>query len=250
MTFKEGAVAMVTGGGSGIGRKISLEFAKNSIKVAVCDVNAQNAEAAAREIRDLGGEAVAVAGDVSVPEDCGRMVQAAMDSWNRLDILINNAGLIRDALIVDMSEKKWDLVQNVVNKGAFLCTQAAARVMIPRNYGRIVNISSGAYLGNMGQANYSSAKAGLVALTKVAALEFAKNNITVNCLAPGLIRTPLTSGLPEAVWKRLEKSIPAGFVGEPEDVAYIILALVAEEARYVTGQVIHIDGGVTTGLRM
>lgn len=250
MSIKEGRAAMVTGAGSGIGREISLELAKSKVKVVVCDISCENADAVVSEIKALGGEAVAAVGDVSNAEDCQKMVQAALDAWGRLDILVNNAGIIRDAMIVNMTEKKWDQVQNVINKGAFLCTQAAVKPMIEQNYGRIVNMSSGAYLGNKGQANYSSAKAGLVAFTKVAALEFAENRITVNCVAPGLIVTPLTSGLPDAAWKRLEKSIPLGYVGKPEDVAYLVLSLLAEEAGYITGQVVHIDGGLTVGLRL
>jgi len=241
---------MVTGGGSGIGKEISLQFAKNKVKVVVSDINGENAEAVVQEIRALGGEAVSAVGDVGSQEDSQRMVQAALDNWNRLDILVNNAGIIRDAMILKMTEKKWDQVHAVIGKGAMFCMQAAVKPMLEQKYGRIINMSSGAHLGNMGQSNYSSAKAGLVAFTKVAALEFAADNITVNCLAPGLIRTPLTSGLPEDVWERLEMSIPVKYVGEPEDVAYMVLALAAEEARYVTGQVIHIDGGATTGIRM
>lgn len=250
MSIKEGRVAMVTGAGSGIGREISLELAKSSVKVAVCDISQENAEKVVQEIRALRGEAVAAVGDVGNAADSQTMVQTALDQWGRLDILVNNAGIIRDAMIIHMSEKKWDQVQNVISKGAFLCTQAAVKPMMEQNYGRIINMSSGAYLGSKGQANYSSAKAGLVAFTKVAALEFAEHHITVNCIAPGLIKTPLTSGLPEEVWRKLERAIPLGCVGEPEDVAYMVMALAAEEAKYITGQVIHVDGGGTTGVRL
>jgi len=250
MSINEGRVAMITGAGSGIGREISLELAKSKVKVVVCDISGENADAVVNEIKELGGEAVAAIGDVGNAENSQQMVQTALDLWGRLDILVNNAGIIRDATIMHMSEKKWDQVHNVIGKGAFLCTQAAAKPMIEQKFGRIVNMSSGAYLGSKGQANYSSAKAGLVAFTKVAALEFAEHNITVNCIAPGLIKTPLTSGLPEEVWHKLERSIPLGYVGDPKDIAFAVLSLVAEEARYITGQVIHVDGGGTTGVRL
>lgn len=250
MSINEGRVALVTGSGSGIGRGIALEFARNKVKVVIADINQENAEAVCEEVKSLGGDAAVAVGDVGRAEDCQKMVQTAVDTWGRLDILINNAGIIRDALIKDMTEQQWDQVQNVVNKGTFLCMQAALKPMAEQKYGRIVNMSSGAHIGNRGQANYSSAKAGVVALTKVAALEFAEHQITVNCIAPGMIRTPMTAGLPEKIVQRLERGIPLGFIGEPEDIACMVMALVAEEARYVTGQVIHVDGGATVGIRM
>ncbi len=250
MTIKAGRVALVTGAGSGIGRGIALEFARQKIKVVVCDINPDNAARVCQEIQDLGGEAIVVVGDVGCAADSQKMVQAALDKWGQLDILINNAGILRDAFMRDMTEKQWDQVQSVIGKGTFLCMQAALKPMTEQKYGRIVNLSSGAHLGNKGQANYSAAKAGVVALTKVAALELAEHNITVNCIAPGLINTPMTSGLPEKILQRLAKNIPAGFIGEPEDIAYLVMALVGEEARYITGQTIHVDGGATVGIRM
>lgn len=178
-----------------------------------------------------------------------RVVDTVKERWGKVDILVNCAGILYDCTIKKLKEEMWDKVQRINLKGLLFCIQAVQRYMTEQKYGRIVTLSSGAYLGNFGQAAYSASKAGVVSLTKTAALEMAKYGITVNCVAPGLIETPMTSSLTQETSEKIAKSIPIGRIGKPEDVAHIILSLLDDDAGYTTGQIIHIDGGATVGTK-
>ncbi len=239
-------VAVVTGGSRGIGRAIALRLAAGGAKVVV---NYRGNEAAANEvvaqIKAQGGEAIAVQADVSQVEEAEALIEAARKAFGRVDILVNNAGTTRDTLIMRMSEEDWDVVLDTNLKGAFNCIKAAARPMMRQRYGRIVNITSVSGLaGNPGQANYASAKAGLIGLTKTVAKELGSRNITCNAVAPGYVPTDLTASLPpELVQQAVERS-PLGRAGTPEDIAAAVAFLVSDEAGFITGQVLAVDGGL------
>ena len=241
-------IALVTGSSSGIGRGVAVAFAREGADVVVnypTGDQAANAQAACSEIAKLGRKAIAVQADVSQFGDAQRLIKTALDHFGRLDILVNNAGTTRDALLARMSEEDWDLVIAVNLKSAFNCCKAAQRSMLKERYGRIVNITSVAGLaGNAGQANYASAKAGLIGLTKSLAKELGSRNITVNAVAPGYIPTDLSSTIPpELLAKGMERT-PLGHPGKPEDIAYAVAFLVSEEASYITGQTLSVDGGL------
>jgi len=251
----ENKVVLVTGGGSGIGRATALRFAEEGATLVVSDVD----DAAAGALMDeLGkrGRAVFVVGNVAVRADVERMVQQALTSFGRLDIVINNAGITRDALTVRvkdgdvkrMSEEQWDAVLDVNLKGTFLVSQAAAIPMMEQKFGRIVNTASVGALGNIGQANYSASKAGVIGLTKTFALEWARFNITVNAVAPGAVKTRMTSTIPEAIANQMSEKIPLKRWAEPEDIAAVHAFLASDDARYITGQVIWVDGGLSVGV--
>lgn len=250
MTIRKGRVAIVTGAGQGIGKGVSLKLAENGARVVVCDINEKTAKEVADEIISMGHEAVAVAGDVGSKQDCIRFVRTSLERWGTLDILVNNAGIIRDAFIEEMTEDQWDAVLKVNLKGAFLCIQAAIKPMKLQHYGRIISISSSSCKGNLGQANYASAKAGINALTYVAAMELAKYGITANSICPGVIDTPMARSVPQKIFDRWIATIPAKRIGQPDDMAYMVMAFAAEEAGYLNGQTIYVDGGMQTGLRM
>ncbi len=239
-------VAVVTGGSRGIGRAIALRLAAGGARVVV---NYRGNEAAANEvvaqIKAQGGEAIAVQADVSRVEEAEALIEAARKAFGRVDILVNNAGTTRDTLIMRMSEEDWDVVLDTNLKGAFNCIKAAARPMMRQRYGRIVNITSVSGLaGNPGQANYASAKAGLIGLTKTVAKELGSRNITCNAVAPGYVPTDLTASLPpELVQQAVERS-PLGRAGTPEDIAAAVAFLVSDEAGFITGQVLAVDGGL------
>ncbi|HAP93356.1 MAG TPA: beta-ketoacyl-ACP reductase [Desulfotomaculum sp.] len=242
-------VAIVTGSGSGIGKGIITLLAEKGAKVVVFDSNGDAASQAAQEIRQSGREAMAIQGDVTKSADVENLAQKTIEKYGCIDILVNNAGVLRDNLILNMPEEDFDFVINVNLKGYWLVSKAVLKYMKEQQFGRIVNISSRAWLGNAGQSNYSASKGGVVSLTRVLALEFARFSITVNCIAPGFIDTPLTLGLEPKIREIAFKSQLTPIIGQPEDIAYATLFLVTEEARWITGQVIHVDGGRSLGAR-
>ncbi len=249
-------VAWITGGGSGIGRATALRFAKEGASLVLSDVDEAALQDAVKEIEESGAKAVAVVGSVTNREDVQNMVQAALDNFGRLDILINNAGINRDGLVARikddevrlMSDENWDQVLDVNLKGTFLCAQAAAVPMMRQKSGRIVNTSSIGALGNIGQANYAASKAGVIGLTSTLSLEWARYNIAVNCVAPGATRTRMTEGIPEKIMESLLAKIPMGRLAEPEEIAAAHLFLASDEAAYVTGQTLFVDGGISVGV--
>lgn len=240
-----GKVALITGAGRGIGREIALKLAKEGADVAVADLTLANAEAVAAELQALGVKSLALQVDVSSPEDALKMVTDTVEGLGGLHILVNNAGITKDKLMLRMDESDWDSVLSVNLKGAFNCTKAAARVMAKARYGRIVNIASiVGLIGNAGQANYSASKAGLIGLSKTTAREFASRNITCNAIAPGFIDTAMTQAMPEKAREALTAQIPLARLGSSEDVAEGVLFLVSDKASYITGHVLSINGGM------
>ncbi|MED0653712.1 3-oxoacyl-[acyl-carrier-protein] reductase [Anoxybacillus geothermalis] len=242
----EGKIALVTGASRGIGRAVALELARQGASVVV---NYAGSEAKANEvvemIRSLGREAIAVQADVARAEEVERLVKTALDQFGRLDILVNNAGITRDNLLMRMKEEEWDAVINTNLKGVFLCTKAVTRPMMKQRGGRIINIASVVgVIGNPGQANYVAAKAGVIGLTKTAARELASRNITVNAVAPGFITTDMTEALSEELKGEMLKQIPLARFGEPDDVARVVAFLASDAAGYMTGQTLHVDGGM------
>ena len=244
-------VALITGGGDGIGRATALRFAAEGACVAVNDVDAGGAAETAGRIQAAGGMAAAFGADVTSPDAVAAMVDAVVAAWGHLDILVNNAGIARDGLAVKirdgavekMSAAQWDGVLDVNLKGTFLCCQAAAVPMIRQHYGRIVNTASVSAFGNIGQANYSASKAGVIGLTRALALEWARHGIAVNCIAPGGVRTRMTAAIPDKVMSGLLERIPFGRLAEPEEIASAHLFLASDEASYVTGQCLVVDAG-------
>ncbi|OXB94477.1 3-oxoacyl-[acyl-carrier-protein] reductase [Parageobacillus galactosidasius] len=242
----QGKVALVTGASRGIGRAIALELARQGAKVAVNYAgNEAKANEVVEEIKNMGGEAFAIQADVSNAKAVDQMVKAVLERFERIDILVNNAGITRDNLLMRMKEEEWDDVMNINLKGVFNCTKAVTRPMMKQRYGRIVNIASIVGVsGNPGQANYVAAKAGVIGLTKTAARELASRNITVNAVAPGFITTDMTDRLSEELKAEMLKQIPLARFGEPEDVAKVVSFLVSDAASYMTGQTLHVDGGM------
>jgi 3-oxoacyl-[acyl-carrier protein] reductase len=248
-TELEGRTALITGAGRGIGRATAVRLARDGARVAInFKGNAEAAEEAKRLVEKAGGEATLIQGDVSVDREAEDVVKAALQFGSgRLDILVNNAGITRDNLLVRMSAEDWDAVVDLNLRGAFLVTKAAMRPMMKQRSGRIVNVSSVAGVaGNAGQANYASAKAGLIGFTKTVAREMATRNITCNAVAPGFVDTDLTHGLLKQMEATILKQIPLGRFGAVEDVANAIAFLASDEASYITGQVLVVDGGMVT----
>jgi 3-oxoacyl-[acyl-carrier protein] reductase len=245
-----GRVALVTGGSRGLGRAIALALGGQGADVAVnYRGNAAAADEVAGQIRALGRQAIVIQGDTSLGrEACEAIVAAAIDQLGKVDILVNNAGITRDNLMVRMDEEDWDSVLSTNLSGPFWMTRAIARPMMKARYGRIINMSSAAgRMGNAGQANYAAAKAGLIGLTKTTARELASRGITCNALAPGLIETDLTANLPPAAAEAIKTLTPMSYTGSVDDVAGAAVYLASDEARYVTGQVIGVDGGMVMG---
>jgi 3-oxoacyl-[acyl-carrier protein] reductase len=242
----EGKVALVTGASRGIGKAVALKLAAEGAKVAINFAgNIAKAEEVKTAVESSGGEAMLVQGDVSDFEKVNEIVKKVVDTWGRLDILINNAGITRDNLMLKMSESDFDSVIATNLKGVFNCTKAVTRLMMKQHSGRIVNMSSVVGLmGNAGQANYAAAKAGIIGFTKSVAKEFAPRGITVNAVAPGFIETDMTDALPDKIKTDLTEKIPIGRIGKPDDIANAVMFFVADEAAYITGQVICVDGGM------
>ena len=240
-----GKNALVTGAGRGIGREIALKLAQAGANIAVCDVDLATAQSTALEIEKLGRKSLALKADVSKASDISEMVTAFLGTFASLDILINNAGITRDGLIMRMKEEDWDLVLDINLKSAFLCCKEASRHMMKARSGKIVNIASVVgIMGNAGQVNYSASKAGLIGLTKTLAREFASRNIQVNAVAPGFIQTAMTDKLSAAEKEKLSAGIPSQKLGLPVDVANAVLFLASPLADYITGQVLAVDGGL------
>lgn len=238
-------VALVTGGARGIGKQIAMVLAKEGADIAIWDVNLEESEKTCSEIQALGQKAMAAQVDVTNYESVEGGINKILDKMGKIDILINNAGITKDNLLLRMSQLEWDAVINVNLKGTFNCLRAASRVMIKQRSGKIVNIASIiGIIGNPGQANYSASKAGIIALTKTAAKELASRNINVNAIAPGFIQTEMTAKLSQEVKDKMLAAIPLAKLGDPADVANACLFLVSNEADYITGQTIVVDGGM------
>ncbi|MBU0503450.1 MAG: 3-oxoacyl-[acyl-carrier-protein] reductase [Candidatus Omnitrophota bacterium] len=238
-------VALVTGGGRGIGRQIALTLAQEGADIVIWDVNLQEAEKACVDIQALGRKTLSAQVDVTDYVKVEEAINKILDKFTKVDILINNAGITRDNLLLRMSQQDWDAVLGVNLKGTFNCIRAASRVMIKQRSGKIVSIASIiGIIGNPGQANYSASKAGIIALTKTAAKELASRGINVNAIAPGFIQTDMTAKLSEGVREKMLAAIPLARMGSPADVASACLFLASQEADYITGQTIVVDGGM------
>jgi len=240
-----GKIALVTGAAQGIGRDIALALAADGADVAICDVNLEAAQKTAADIEAKGRKALALKANVAASAEVTAMIDQIVEKFGRIDILVNNAGITRDGLILRMKDEDWDLVLSINLKGSFLCTKSALKHMTKQRSGTIINIASivGA-MGNAGQANYVASKAGLIGLTKTIAREYANRNVTANAVAPGFIDTAMTQALSEQVRQDLAKQIPLGRLGSSEDVANAVRFLASPAAAYITGQVIHVNGGM------
>ncbi|NRR25609.1 3-oxoacyl-[acyl-carrier-protein] reductase [Bacillus velezensis] len=238
--------AVVTGASRGIGRAIALDLAKNGCNVVVnYSGNEAKANEVVDEIKSLGRNAIAVKADVSNSEEVQNMMKEAVAAFSSIDILVNNAGITKDNLLMRMKENEWDDVININLKGVFNCTKAVTRQMMKQRSGRIINVSSIVGVsGNPGQANYVAAKAGVIGLTKSSAKELASRNITVNAIAPGFISTDMTDKLSKEVQDEMLKQIPLARFGDPADISSVVTFLASEGSRYMTGQTLHIDGGM------
>ncbi len=238
-------IAVVTGAGQGIGAAIAKRLASEGAKLVLVDINEDC-------LKDISGqletEVLCVAADISKKDQVFNMIEQARDTFGTVDILVNNAGIIRDGFLAKLSEDDWEKVIDVNLKGPFLCCQAVFDIMKAQNSGKIVNIVSRSWLGNIGQSNYSASKGGLVSLTRTLALELARFQINVNAVAPGLIETPMTKSMPEDALTRLLRMQPTGKMGSVDDIAAAVFFLSSSDAQFINGQIIHVDGGKSCGL--
>jgi 3-oxoacyl-[acyl-carrier protein] reductase len=241
----EGKVALVTGSAQGIGRAIALNFAQGGARIVLTDMREAKLDEVVKEIEALGGKAIRFVVDVTDREAVRKVVDQSLETWERIDILVNNAGITRDSLVMRMKVEDWQAVLKTNLEGTFYCIQAVLPGMVRQRYGRIVSIASVvAQAGNVGQANYISSKAGIIGLTKGVAAEVARRNITVNAVAPGFIATPMTENLPPEIKEKMLSIIPIGRMGTDAEIATGVRFLVSEEARYITGHVLNINGGM------
>lgn len=239
-------VVIITGSGRGIGRETALLFAQEGAKVVVSDVDVSSGEQTVTDIKKSGGTAIFVKTDVSKRAEAQALIDATVKQFGRIDVLVNNAGILRDATLVKMTEEQFDQVIAVNLKGTFNCAQAVAPVMVNQGKGKIINVSSvvGLY-GNFGQTNYVATKAGVIGMTKVWARELGRKGICVNVVAPGFIGTEILKSIPEKIIEMMKEKIPLGRLGEPKEVANLYLFLASDESDYINGAVISIDGGIT-----
>ena len=236
-------VAIITGSASGMGRDTAFKLGEHGAKIVINDIQADKVEQTAKEMRDMGYDCIGVTADITSKAAVEDMVAQTIEAFGTVDILVNNAGMERAGALRKLSEADWDITLNVNLKGPFLCSQAVHGHMVEQKRGRIINIASRAWLGGPGQAPYSSAKAGLVGLTRTMALELGRNGITSNCIAPGLILTPLWYELPEKTRNFLQNKQPSGSIGEGNDIANTVLYLADDDTSFVTGQVLYVCGG-------
>jgi NAD(P)-dependent dehydrogenase (short-subunit alcohol dehydrogenase family) len=236
-------IAIVTGSGRGIGEAIVTRFVKEGAKVVLCDVDENALKDVEGKLKEMGGECILAVGDVSDPVVVKNMVDETVKTFGDLDIMVNNAAITRDAILHKMSDEQWDQVMAVNLKGSFNCLKNAAVHMRQQGKGTIINISSTARYGNIGQLNYSASKGGVVAMTRTAAKELARKNVTCNCISPGTIWTDMMKTVPEKVLDQFRAGVPLGRFGEPKEIANLCLFLASDEASYITGQTINCDGG-------
>ncbi len=241
----KGKIAVITGGARGIGKEMALLFAREGARICICDISDESIQTAVKDIESAGTEALGVKVDVTNFSQVEEMAQKALDKFSKIDILINNAGITRDNLLLRMKEEDWDAVLNVNLKGTFNCTKAVSRIMIKQRSGKIINIASIiGIIGNAGQANYAASKGGIISFTKSIAKELASRNINVNAIAPGFIKTDMTAKLSQELQDAMLKLIPLARLGEPSDVAKLALFLASDNSSYITGQAIKVDGGM------
>ncbi|EPL9568871.1 3-oxoacyl-ACP reductase FabG [Providencia rettgeri] len=237
-------VAIVTGSARGIGFAIAQVLAEEGAKVVISDLSMSSGEESAKQLQDQGFEAVFIPCDISKREQVNALFSQAKEHFGGIDVIVNNAGINRDGMLHKLSDDDWDKVIDINLKGTFNCMQEAAKLMREQGSGRIVNISSASWLGNVGQANYAASKAGVIGLTKTACRELARKGVTVNAICPGFIDTDMTRGVPEKVWDIMISKIPAGFAGDPRDVGQCVAFLASDKARYINGEVINVGGGM------
>lgn len=243
-----GRVAIITGSGRGLGAATAIRMAHEGADVVINDLSLESAKTVAAEVEKLGRRALVSGHDVSKTADANALVEETKGKFGKIDILVNNAGITRDSMLHKLTEEKWDEVIRVNLKGPFNMGQACAKVMMEKNYGKIVNLASIAWLGNIGQTNYAASKAGVVGMTRTWALELSRYQINVNAIAPGLIDTQMTQAIPAEVKDKFINRIPLKRIGKTDDIAALVTFLASDEANYITGQCIQIDGGLTCGI--